>query len=370
MSKIGLLTLYRRNYNMGGLLQAYALVEKCRQINPCTEQISFDYKQYYGKNMVTTSKIKDILFLLKKSAKNPRFIKRYLNFWKFESRIPHSTKRYIRISDTNYDCIIVGSDQVWGEWLPKKALFQFLLADEKIQGKLHSYAASIGSDIFSEYQKNLFKKYLSRFETISLREESAQKQMIDLLPEKEIKVHLDPTLLLTADDWSKIAKKAKCPQRYIFCYFLGKDRQYRDKATTFAQKLRLPIVTMPYTKDHTIEKYEDEFGDVCDYSSGPSEFIYLVKNAELVLTDSFHATVFSIQFHKPFYSLARVNLETTSSNSRITDLLKCFSLSKQYIDIATLKEIDSIPAIDYSDFDSKIVDYRREAEAYLKLICK
>ena len=140
-----------------------------------------------------------------------------------------------------------------------------------------------------------------------------------LLPEKDIHVHIDPTLLLTAKDWSEVSKKVKNrPERYIFCYFLGQDKSYRDAAKKLSKNLNLPIVTLPYIKDHIVDDYDSDFGDIRDFSSGPAEFLDLIKNAELVVTDSFHATVFSIQFHTTFFALARFIDGISTTNCRIT----------------------------------------------------
>lgn len=367
--KIGILTLYSNNANMGGQLQAYALAMALGRYCHSVEQISFDYLKYYASNNPTKSnRLKEIIWLLRSIKKAPVFWKRILRFRCFQHRIKHSSKHYLLNFCQDYDCIVVGSDQVWGEWLPPRALELFLLKDCDVKNKRYSYAASIGSDYFSENHGDILKQSLNDFDSLSVREISAAKQLRKIFPNKEILVHIDPTLLLTTAEWDKLQKPAKHPPKYVFCYFLGKERFYREYAKIFAKRFHLPIVTMPYIKDNIVEGYEDDFGDVVDISSGPSEFIHLIKNAEVVLTDSFHASVFSLQYHIPFYAMARIINETNSSNTRMTDLLDLFALSDRYICAEQLASIRVYDDINFDKFDKNIIALRREANDYLKRI--
>ena len=367
--KIGILTLYSNNTNMGGQLQAYALATALGRYCHSVEQISFDYLKYYTSNNPTKSNgLKEIIWLLRSIKKEPAFWERILRFRCFQHRIKHSSKHYLLNYCQDYDCIVVGSDQVWGEWLPPRALELFLLKDCDSSCKKYSYAASIGSDFISENHLEILKQSLTRFDCLSVREVSAAKQLKKTLPNKEILVHIDPTLLLTATEWDKLQKPAKHPQKYIFCYFLGKERSYREYATIFAKHFHLPIVTMPYIKDNNVEGYDDDFGDIRDISSGPSQFIHLIKNAEVVLTDSFHASVFSLQYHISFYTMARINHEINSSNTRMTDLLSSFAMSDRYISAEQLADIRVYDDICFDKFEKYIINLRREANNYLKKI--
>lgn len=375
--KVGILTLYYNNRNMGGQLQAFALTNVLRKYCLSAEQISFDYMRYYesnhpvnknGSNRTKSYLVKEIYWLLKVIKKNPQFWQRISRFKCFQYMIRHSTNLYLSDFCQDYDRIVVGSDQVWGEWLPPRVLELFLLKYCDASCKKYSYAASIGSDFISENHLEILKQSLTRFDSLSVREVSAAKQLEKILPNKEIMVHIDPTLLLTAAEWDKLQKPAKHPQKYVFCYFLGKERSYREYATIFAKHFHLPIVTMPYIKDNYVEGYEDDFGDIKDISSGPSQFIHLIKNAEVVLTDSFHASVFSLQYHIPFYAMARINHETNSSNTRMTDLLGSFALLDRYISAEQLADIRVYDDICFDEFEKNIIALRREANNYLKKI--
>ena len=382
MKKIGILTLYYRNFNMGGLLQAFALQKTLEKLGYEAEQISFDYlktiktQQNDSQNTKKIGLIRKIVRKLKYQyyfiRYERKFIKRKQAFLEFMDQIPHSERVYCAqdtLSD-EYDGIVVGSDQVWADWMPVSSLEFYMLNGVCEHRKKYSYAASIGTDEINHELDEVYRNGLDDFKGISVREKSAKNEIEKLLPDVSVRVDVDPTLLLTASQWSEIAKEKKYKKKYIFCYFLGKDREYRKQVQRLADQLKLPIVTMPYIKDNRKEKsgYERGFGTDQDYSSGPAEFVGLIRDAELVITDSFHAVAFSTQFHKKFYVLARKIEGSGSTNSRILDFLEEFQLTKQFVDIASIPKINPKQPIDFSVFDGKIEEKRKESMNYLKCI--
>lgn len=370
--KIGLLSLYYKNYNMGGLLQAYALQKVIQKFGCQVEQVSFDYLRYYdnNQNSQVNSPMKTVISSLRYVKRNWRFLHRLRSFSRFMNIIPHSEKIYSSIEEfaENYDRFIVGSDQVWGEWLPIEALKSYLLCSPIFDNKRHSYAASIGTDTISSEFSELYQKAFYSFNTISVREESAKAEIKNLIQESDVSVHLDPTLLLTADEWSTVAEQTGHPDKYIFCYFLGKNSDYRKGVEKFAQKVSLPIVTLPFIKDNKIGDYDINFGTIRDFKSGPTQFLHLIKNAEFIITDSFHAVVFSCLFHKKFYVLDRVDAGVRSTNNRISDFLRTFELTSRYIAVDQLEFIDFNNAISYDSFEEKLSKLREESYSYLKSI--
>lgn len=371
VKKIGILTLYHKNYNMGGLLQAYALQKVISKIGHQAEQISFDFLWYYGSSQskirIIIKKLHNYLDSSEKIDEKSPFAMRKQSFYQFKNEIPHSKKIYYTIEEfaKEYDAVVVGSDQVWAEWLPAGALNVYLLNSPAMDGKRFSYAASIGMDQISELMKKEYMKSLPKFENISLRENSAKVMMESFLTEKDISVNLDPTLLLEADEWKECMVEKKYKRPYIFCYFLGKEPLYREETKKLAKRVGLDIITLPFAKDHVIEDYEKDFGDVKDFASGPREFLGLIHNAEVVLTDSFHATVFSCIFHKKFYVLSRVCEQIDSMNQRITDLLGGFGFIDRYMEIGKLSSLFEIEEIDYSNFDGKLRELRDASTNYL-----
>lgn len=366
--KIGILTLYYNNHNMGGLLQAYALQTALGKLGYDAELISYRFlKEVVApKNDI----VRKIVRKIKTYKINKDFVQRKKAFGDFMNHIPHSTQVYGSDKEfvSCYDGIVVGSDQVWGDWLSKEALDCFLLKGITEHKKKYSYAASIGSDKINTSLSEVYKKGLGHFAHISVREESAKAEIEKLLPDADISVDLDPTLLLTPQEWTAVAKEKYAGKKYIFCYFLGKDASYREAAKKVAEKMGLPIVTMPYVKENRREAFEDDFGTYNDYASGPAEFIGIIKNAELVITDSFHAVVFSSQFHKNFYALARKIEGEGSTNRRILDFLERFELRDRFVDVDQLNEVDFAKNVDFSRYENMIGDLRVQSLNYLQLL--
>lgn len=371
MKKIGILTLYYNNFNMGGLLQAYALQKTLELAGFDTEQISFDFTWHYGKGGKAKKLLKEFrnfLGITSEKKIDDDFQIRMQKFQEFMEAIPHSKRIYYATSEfaEKYDAVVVGSDQVWAEWLPEGALKVFLLSSPKMDGKRYSYAVSLGMDVLSSNMQRVLSVSLSAFNNISVRESSNKAALQKILPNKNISNNLDPTLLLSESEWHKLAKNPQYKKPYLFCYFLGKSKLYRDAAIRLAKKMKLHIVSIPYAKDHKKEGFDDSFGDYIDYSCGPMEFIGWISSAEAVLTDSFHATVFSCQFRKRFLTLSRKNeMGVASMNKRITDFLDIFELSDHYLSIDSLDKLFYIKNPNYELFNKKIAVLRATSLEYL-----
>jgi exopolysaccharide biosynthesis predicted pyruvyltransferase EpsI len=160
---------------------------------------------------------------------------------------------------------------------------------------------------------------VSSFAHLSVREKQAANIISDLWY-KNAEVVLDPTLLLTYDQWRTIIPTITSSKKYVLCYFLGENDNAWKHAAAISRTLNLPLVIVPiFAKD----KNE---GD-CAYGTGPVEFFNLIDNAAFVCTDSFHGTIFSIICGKPFYVFERFHREDNrSQNSRVYHLLDitCF----------------------------------------------
>lgn len=169
---------------------------------------------------------------------------------------------------------------------------------------------------------------LDDFDFISVRE----KNSLELLKKIGITnaVHtVDPTLLLKKEDWRKIEKKVVIDKKYIFVYLLGKDIDARRKISEFALKNNLLIVNIPNANE-VYDKVDDVFGDIKLNDCSPEEWIYLIDNAEYIITDSFHGTVFSTIFEKKFLVFKRNT--KVDINNRMTDYLSNISQSDKFVD--------------------------------------
>lgn len=123
---------------------------------------------------------------------------------------------------------------------------------------------------------------------------------------------------------------------------------HRKAAEKLARKLQLPILTFPHISGNVVRKCDLFFGDIRDFSSGPREFVGLIRDAEFVITDSFHACVFSMIFQTPFAVFERHKAgERENMNSRIYDFLEEYHLERQLVTEDELINMDRIPEVDY-----------------------
>ena len=212
-----------------------------------------------------------------------------------------------------------------------------------------SYAASFGvSEIPSEREKE-YAENLKTFKAISVREMQGAK-IVEELSHRKATVVLDPTLLLDESEWMEVERTPQsCPKdKYVFVYALGdKSNRFKGKIEELREKYEIFDV-------RAIQKNGKEL------PVGPSEFLYLLRNAEVVLTDSFHATVFSIIFHNRFITFNRSGL---NMNSRIESLVELIGIEKclnKFGDLVCNAEID------YTNVDTILKEERRKSIEFLE----
>lgn len=383
--KVGVITFYYDNLNLGGLLQSYAMVKILQNIGCNAEQICYDYSKVNNADkrlklfmrmqlfiVVGGKKIwKKILFLCKKpihSLSNKK-IKRELMeqkqvFKEFERYIPHSDKVYdaenIELANEMYDIFICGSDQIWNPGLlMHRAYFLDFVKKEK---RSIAYAVSMGRDKLTHIEENIFYKYIQKYKKIGVREE-VMKELVDKQGEKS-QVVLDPTLLISKEEWKEIANFSVVPdKRYVFCYFLGDTVWQRKKVSEFAESCNMQIIHLPYITNQyrSCDKYLKGEGR---WDIGPREFIALIHSAEYIFTDSFHAMVFSFLFKKKFYVFDR-NAESgaMSMNSRICDFVRMFQLENRHL--RTRDAIINDSDIDYVKMQNFFEKKKKESINFL-----
>lgn len=383
--KVGVMSLYYKNHNLGGLLQSYAVVALLNEYGFEAEQICYDlsisnaqsrtYQRNRRKKLLLSSGFKmvysklkgKIRRILQKPTNISNELKKQLSvFQEFEDFIPHSASVYNidTISDVNaaYDAFIVGSDQVWN--LGQLAHDAMYLGFADPSKKRITYAVSMGKASITDFEKPIFLSKISNFSEIAVRERSLGTLISSISNIKWISV-LDPTLLLSYSKWKKIENLTVLPNnRYVFCYFLGDCKWQRKFVQNYADSKGMKIIDIPYVMG--IKRKSDSFlksDSRCDV--GPREFIALVKNAECVFTDSFHAAAFSVNFQTDFYVFDRDGLSGSNSiNSRIVDFLACLSLSNRRIVDANCKI--SNEAIDWEQVGTILEKERIKSREWLK----
>ena len=323
---IKILTLLGNNY--GGCLQAYALQKKINDLGYEAEQIN--YTEYLSKKIT-----------LKKMAKKIIYLKRNTNFSNFKKeKLNIGTK--IKKLDDDGSIYIVGSDQIWNPQIPFDIRKNFFLSFVNDKKRKNSYAASIGTDYLDNDESNIstIKEYLLDFNNITVREKTAEK-IIKGININNVTTVLDPTLLLDGEKWSTIINSHNDDIDYLLVYTLGFNDQYSTYIDEYSEKNNLKIVDINYKKRFkNMKKLEKNFG--------PIEFVNSIKNAKIVVTNSFHGTVFSILFHKEFYSITRGNM-----NSRLYDLLKMLGLEDRLINE---EELDNLKNLEFNKIDYEKVD--------------
>ncbi len=353
--KVGLATCFIDNY--GACLQAYALQTKIEESGCDCKIIKYTQPAGYGRRTWRyNSLLLSLASFLKKDLRihhgnKPKFEKFRKKYLKFTKKYESSDSLYN--FDLGLDAYVCGSDQIWNPLLFKGNDPIYMLDFVPNGKKRIAYAPSIGLSEFPKQYIEDFKNKINQFDYISVRE-SAGKDIAQPLTDKEVKVVLDPTLLLNGNEWSKLASEVKIDRPYIFCYIFG-DRHYIGEFVEYVKKeTGLNVVCIPYTKR------EKESDYIKVYDAGPCEFLWLIKNAKFVITDSFHATAFSINFNTPFYSLLRnEDSDKINMNSRIFSILKLVGLEERMVAEDVKYPFDIKTDIDFSNANKCLDEKRR-----------
>ena len=220
---------------------------------------------------------------------------------------------------------MVGSDQVWNTYVCFNPEMYLEFVD---QGKRLSYATSVGTRTIKDDCKERVKIALRRFDRISVREKSAVTTLKNLTGREDIEWVLDPTFLITAEQWLHLSIPPRIPRPadhpYIFCYFLGEDDHYAAMLNDIRAKTGISdVIIVPLCKDRAF--HPDLYYNYLN--ADPFEFVWLIAHAKIICTDSFHATALSINLNKEFVEFMRFeDSDIKSENSRIYDLLTHFNL--------------------------------------------
>ncbi len=365
---IGIIT-FHKYYNYGTALQAYALQNYIsKHYSDCdVELIDYTVKnEFVGKKLILT-RIKRLSEYLKNFKKyyvlyrnRPYQIIKKQAFDVFfkESMVVSEngadTVEALPAICDKYDAVMVGSDQTWNPFVSTKGVFLLEWLDGKKKKKL-AYAPSIGISNLPDGYRERYKTALSDFKFLSCRERGGAEFLSELLG-KNVEFVLDPTLLLKPEDWEEIATPIDIKEPYLLTYFLGDNKSHRKAAERIAKEKNLKIVALP------VSHLEINNKNIKKMYGGPGEFVSLIKNAAFVCTDSFHGTMFSINFHKDFMAFPkRKDVEVNSDNNRLYDALKVFGLENR-LGIEGVVNTDSVC---YEDIDSKLTELREQSTGFL-----
>lgn len=348
MKRVGILTYhYAENINFGAILQSYAILKLLKQKGYSTKLIDYKFRKY------------SIIRKLKARFVGASFFDFKKNFLECTEYIPDEKLRDL---NEKFDIFIVGSDQVWRmKWLHEKVKHYFFdfVEDDKLK---ISYAASFGVDFWEgkEPLTSEVKKLIKRFDNISVREESG----IDICRETfdvdgAVNV-LDPTLMLEKEEYEKIIEKSNIDKNvkdnYVATMLLDETEFLTEEIKNVAHSLEMSINEI---KGKTISI----FGKKITFYNKVGEWLNYIKNANLVITDSFHCVAFSIIFNKEFVVLANPE----RGIARLENVLKKVGLeARLFTDIKTLKDSETLKEkIDYSSVENKLKLYREKSMDFL-----
>lgn len=354
--KVGILTHYYKNLNYGGVLQAYALAEAINDMGICAEQICYEMDI---KNLESGNNGKNLKREICRTAK--KLIKKLVDSdkWKDNTRrqllscfsdwclknVPQSKKVYdcfnIKKCLKLYDCFITGSDQVWNyEWYDKNFFLGFVP-----KGKMKiSYAASVGHTKIKERSQEVFRKHLKDFSAISVREKASVDMLKNIIDTK-VEFVADPVFLLDRCKWESLANKRIVEENYVFCYFLGKSKDVAEIAIKYAKQNNLKIVTL---KQLDIFAETDDVDIIKLENIGPGGFLSLIKNAENIITDSFHAFAFSIIFERQVFVFRK--MPEKGMGVRIESLAKLAGCEEHFCDTDEKRSVDYLNKLEPIDY--------------------
>ena len=362
MANVGILT-FSRSPNYGSSIQAWALTKVLTDLGGDPEILDYvprGYAETYAllpapRDVYSLSY--DVLHLLML-----RYFKRrtedFQRFWeRFYTKtdcVLHSSEA-LREREKKYQAVVCGSDQIWNtqaKVFDMEYMFPGLTGVRKI-----SYAVSINEGTVEDNED--YRRWLSDFHRLSVREPNSREQLKKLLgDDREVRVTLDPTLLLRAEDYRPLMASPVSTEPYIFFYSLRTKDFAMQAAERLSTETGLPVYTLIAGPGSIFYLKHRKTLRLPRSGFGPDMFLSLLGNAAYVVTDSFHGTALSIVFHKPFCAVAREKGDgQIEKNVRLDNILSIVQLSDRYV------PADKIMECIGNEIDWERVDRLRMAEA-------
>ena len=364
--KIGILTFIGVE-NCGALLQAYALSNVLKNMGNNVELINLisdnEMERKSKRNLKNKAFLARKVYYMFYSKSIKRRKKLFDNFRKEHLAI-YPKERKIRENELEevckeYECIICGSDQIWSQDPKLYDRSDAYFINFEFKGKRISYAASFGDNLdYAEKNKEQIIPYIKKFNSVSVREAEAK----EFLKKNNIysEVCVDPTLLIDKSEWEKLAILPNEKEDYIL-YFSVNSRKYSiNIAKELAKKTGIKVIELnPHPKSWNS-------GFIKKYGIGPREFLGYLMNAKYIVTNSFHGTVFSILFNKPFLAaFDEKDGEIIKENRKYTliekvELQNCIMTESRVIDLSKIDDLS------WNKVNDKIESLKKESIDYLK----
>lgn len=363
--KIGIIT-FHASYNCGSMLQAYAMQCFLRKNGYDSEIIDFSCAgqkrlySLYSKNNSIKNILRNSVFLIHRK----RILNNYDRYEKFKREqfklTSYSTEKSHEIIDC-YKAVIAGADQIWNITIADYDDAYFLSWVKN--AKRIAYAPSFGAKDPALYTENInkYKKYLNDFDYLSIRENNGQKWLYDLIG-KEVPVVLDPTLIIEKKDYDKIiSDELSLPEKYIFYYSPNFSLNINKLVNKISQKYNLPVIAFNaksfYLRGMNFTKFK--LPDAED----PTIYLQLMKNAAIVITTSFHGSIFSTIFKKNFWVIKNGNM--FGSDDRVLTLVKQLDIEDRLIPIEFDDDFNYMQNINYENYEANLRELKESSQEYL-----
>ena len=367
--KAGLVTFYHIHH-YGALLQAAATERAVETLGGECEIVDYFVNQnnaLFRKPTGLGSAAADVHTALHYQPLKKRY-ERFEKFSKDHLRITeHRFESWEELRNTElpYDVILSGSDQIWNPKIFPDRHFDPVFFGTFSQKRKIAYAPSFGIPKVPEEMVDELNGYLEQFSHIGVRETQG-REIVREASGRNVPVVLDPTLLLTAEQWSEMANTPEgyptpadhTSGGYILCYCISKPGALGSYIRQLAEETGLPVVQLCGIRQKVHPKAQ------CIFDAGPAEFLGLFKNATYVCTNSFHGTVFSVQFQKPFFTAVAPTELAAPERSRTFSILNRLGLTRRIIGKGDTVEL--MDRIDWEDVSKKLVAARQGSLNYLR----
>lgn len=361
MKNVGIIT-FHNSYNCGSMLESYAMQTIIEKRGGHAEIINFsnegqrDLYNVFSKNKDIKSILKNILiFPVRNKVKFNN--KKYEEFKNNNFKLSEEYSTMSDIKEKKYDVVVAGSDQIWNITIQDNDDAYFLPWVKK--AKKVAYAPSFGAKNIIKYADDVtkYKKMLNNFDALSVRENNGKKWIKELCG-KDVEVLLDPTLLLEKKDYDKIKlKRLSIKEKYIFFYCPSFNRDICKFVKKISEKYGLKVITWS-TKSYNYKRVKNFGFDLADYED-PSMYLSLIENAELVITTSFHGTIFSTIYHKKFIVVK--NGDMYGTDDRVITLITQLGLEDRLLPYDFDDDYNYFCDVDYKKYEKKLPILKKKA---------
>lgn len=366
MKKVGIIT-FHRSYNCGSMLETYALHYYLKKIGIPSEVIDFSntgqrrlYSVFF-ENTTFKNIVKNILIFPHKG----RITLNNTQYEKFKNQYFSLSQEFQymdQLKETKYDIVIAGSDQIWNVTISDSDDTYFLPWMRR--GRKIAYAPSLGAKNIIQWsdQPEQYGKWIKEFDAISVRELNGAKWLKELTG-RETEILPDPTLLLDAEEYEKLLDNTCTPKGdYIFFYSPSFQRDVCRLVKKLSCRYGMPILVWSTKTYYTRAAYR--YGFLLPRYESPAVYLSLIRNAALVITTSFHGTVFSTIFRKKFYVIKNEGM--FGDDDRVWTLLDSVKMTERLITSDYNDKYDYLQAISYKEYDDAICQLRKRADDFLR----